>query len=374
MGLLSPLPGPAQEAGRDSAAGGSGREASTAAPRPWYEAVALDGFLSATYSYNFNRPASGTNQLRVFDFDDDTFKIDVAELVVQMPATDPGEAGFRADLVAGSSLPRVSASAGLFRDSTGGQDFDLQQAFATYVAPLGRGLRLDAGKFITQHGYEVMEGYDGYNDNVSHSFLFGYAIPFTHTGLRASYAFGARLSGLVMLVNGWDLARDNNRGKSVGAQLVAAPAPALGVTLSGMFGPERPHDGDPRALADLVVSWKPSGRASLGLNFDYGTEKNAVVEGRAARWRGAAAYARLGLTGRLSLVLRGERFDDLDGSRTGAAQKLAEVTVTPEYRATPHLVLRGDLRLDHSDRPVFEKRRDLVQSQPTVAVDTIYLF
>jgi hypothetical protein len=33
-------------------------------------------------------------------------------------------------------------------------------------------------------GYEVGEGPDGYNDNASHSFLFGWAIPITHTGLR----------------------------------------------------------------------------------------------------------------------------------------------------------------------------------------------
>ena len=46
----------------------------------------------------------------------------------------------------------------------------------------GGRLQVDAGKFVTPLGYEVIEGWDGYNDNASHSFLFGYAIPFTLEG------------------------------------------------------------------------------------------------------------------------------------------------------------------------------------------------
>ena len=40
----------------------------------------------------------------------------------------------------------------------------------SWNAPCGSGLRFDAGKFITHHGYEVIEGYDGWNDNATHSF------------------------------------------------------------------------------------------------------------------------------------------------------------------------------------------------------------
>src|ERR1017187_3508993 len=137
--------------------------AATPAPK-WYDEIAVNGFVTASYSYNGNRPDSGTNQFRVFDFDDNTFKVDGAELVLQKAVAKPGDTGFRVDAVAGGSIPRVSAAAGLFRDSTGkAQDFDLQQAFVSWIAPAGRGLRLDFGKYVTHHGYEVIEGYDGYN-------------------------------------------------------------------------------------------------------------------------------------------------------------------------------------------------------------------
>src|SRR5262249_16662516 len=149
----------------------------------------VDGFLSASWSYNANRPDTRVNGYRVFDFDDETFKLDVAELVLQHAATKPKTAGFRVDAAMGGSIPRVSAASGLFRDpATGiGEDVDLQQAYLSYLAPVGSGLHLDAGKFITPLGAEVIDGYDGWNDNATRSFLFGYAIPFTHTGLRASY-------------------------------------------------------------------------------------------------------------------------------------------------------------------------------------------
>lgn len=156
------------------------RAQGTGEERPWYEAIAVHGFASTSWSYNFERPNSRLNAFRVFDFDDNMFKVDVAELSALRAATQPGDTGFRVDLVAGSSVPRVSAASGLFRDASDvAQDIDLQQAYVSWVGHVGSGLRVDAGKFVTHLGYEVIEGWDGWNDNATRSFAFGYAIPFT---------------------------------------------------------------------------------------------------------------------------------------------------------------------------------------------------
>src|SRR5262245_62016170 len=266
----------------------------------------LNGFLATSYGYNFNRPASGTNQYRVFDVDENTFALDEFELDAQKPVARPRDTGFRVDLTIGSSVPHVTASAGLFRDDTGqAGDLDVHQAFASWVAPLGSGLRVDVGKFVTHHGYEVIDGYDGWNENASRSFLFGYAIPFTHVGVRGSYTFSPKLAGNVMVVNGWDVAVDNNDSKSVGGQLVWTPAPPLTVLASGMYGPERTNDdSDARSVLDVVALWILSDRVSLGVNADRGEEKGAVVAGRTATWSGVAGYVRLGVTGPFSVALR----------------------------------------------------------------------
>ena len=342
----------------------------------WLSEINFNAFLSASYSYNFNRPASGTNQYRVFDFDDNTFKLDEFELVVQKPTSGPRDTGFRVDLTLGSSVPRVVASTGLFRDDTGkAEDIDIHQAFATYVAALGSGLRFDAGKFICPFGYEVIDGYDGWNDNATRSVQFGYAGAYTHVGLRASYAFSPRMSGLLMLVNGWDVARDNNRAKSVGAQLTLLPAPPLTVTVGGMYGPERTGDNsDPRALFDLIVILRASSRVTFGANLDLASDQDALGPGLDAQWNAFGGYMRISATRSFAVSLRGENFDDLDGVRTGVSQSLTEFTITPETRLSPHLLLRGDLRMDHSNHSVFEKSQGVTDTQPTALIQAIYSF
>jgi hypothetical protein len=216
-----------------------------ASPAPWYTRLQLDGYVQSSWSHNFNRPGS-YNTLHVFDFDANSIKLDVLELVMQKTAVERGSSGFRFDLVLGSSVPRVSSAAGLFRDEHGvAQDIDLQQAFMRWVAPVGSGLRLDAGKFVTPFGYEVIEGYDGFNDNATRSFLFGYGIPFTHTGLRAGYDFGRGVAGTVLVVNGWDVATDNNDAKSAGGQVTFAPDDRFTCSGTFMIGPERARTSAP---------------------------------------------------------------------------------------------------------------------------------
>jgi len=350
-----------------------------AAPsKPWYEEIAVNGFVSTSYSYNFNRPASGTNQFRVFDFDDNTIKVDVAELVLQRAVAKPGEVGFRVDAVAGGSIPRVSAAAGLFRDASGkAEDFDLQQAFVSWVAPVGSGLRLDIGKFVSPLGYEVIDGYDGYNDNATRSFLFGVGIPFTHTGIKAGYAFSDQLSGQVMLVNGWDNVKDNNTAKSFGAQVTWTPSKSVTAVVNYIVGAERSDtNGDARNVVNVNAQWKVTDRIVLAVDTVYGTEPNAVTQGQTAMWDGIVGYARFGLSDAFALILRGEAFHDRDGARTGVAQTLTAVTLTPELKLSAHFVIRGDVRVDFSGKEVFEDHEGALtkKQQPTVLLNALYLF
>src|SRR5262245_7511358 len=94
-------------------------------PSPsWWRAITVNAFAQESYGYNFNRPASETNTLRVFDFDDREIKLDVFELVTQRPVAAAGELGFRIDAAYGQSIPGVTAASGLFRDSSTGEAHD----------------------------------------------------------------------------------------------------------------------------------------------------------------------------------------------------------------------------------------------------------
>jgi hypothetical protein len=343
-------------------------------PAPWAE---VRGFASIATSINVNQPPSGTNQLRVFDFEDRRLKLDVAELVVQRPVTASGRLGFRSDLTTGGSIPLVTAASGMFRDAETGEatpgTFDVQQIFASYLAPLGSGLRIDAGKFTSHLGAEVIEGYDGYGDNYTRGFLFGYGEPGTLTGVRAGYTFNDQVSALVSISNGWDRVQDNNSGKTIGAQLAITPRDTLLVFVNYLGGPER-SGSDLRHLTEVMAIAKPTASTTLTMSYDFAHDANAVEPGIDATWQGASAIAAFALGDTYGVAVRGEVFADPDGVRTGAAQTVAGVTVTPSINANQHLVLRSDLRLDRSTQQVFETRGGYARQQFTIAVNAIIVF
>jgi hypothetical protein len=350
----------------------------TAAPRDsltrWFDAVAINAFVSTAYQYNSNRPVSGTTSYRVFDYDDNSLNLDVAEVAVQLAPMKRNDVGFRVDVIAGNSVPQVTK----VQDRTVSR-FDVQQIFASYIAPLGSGLRFDVGKYVTHMGYELIEGYDGYNDNYSRSILFGYAIPFTHTGVKASYAFSSKASAMVEVVQGWDLLRDNNHAKSIGAQLTFTPATPFTVMLNWIGGAELADDNHTRRnVFDLVATLKPSTVLTLGVNGDYGIERGTslVTPGADAIWKGIAGYATLVVTRKFSVALRGETFHDDGGTRLGVDARgiLSEVTVTPAIKVTDHVVVRGEVRYDKANQPLFARESALNDHQTTVGANVIFVY
>ena len=339
-------------------------------PAPWYESVSTNVFISTAYSYNFNNPDLAKNNFHVFDFDENSLKVDVIDLAVRKDATKAGETGFRFDLTAGSSIPRATRSSGL---DIG--DLDFLQLYASYIAPLGRGVRFDVGKFITPAGYEYIENCDGHNDNYTHSFLFAYALPSTHTGVKVSDSFAENVSAALMLVNGWDNAIDNNKSKTIVGQVGVAPVSRTNLTLVYMFGPEKlNNNSDNRSLLDVFASDTLSDLLTLGINFDLGSEEHSVANGATAHWNGIAGYARLNLSGQFAVALRGEQFSDENGVRTGVSQKLQEFTITPEIHPADNFILRADFRFDHSDKAVFQKEGGWVDTQATIGINALFTF
>jgi hypothetical protein len=337
--------------------------------------IQANAFASFGYNYNLNTPTSRLSSYRVFDSDDNSFNVDVAELVLQKTIAKAGDAGFRLDLEVGSAIPEKEQSYGL----SVGRSADLQQAFLSYMAPLGSGMRLDFGKFVTHMGTEVIEGYDGFNDNYTRSFLFNYAIPLTHTGVKASYAFNGALSAMLMVVNGWDNAKDNNRSKSVGGQVMLVPVAPLTVYLNYLGGPEKADtNGHVRNTYDVIVNWKVLPMLSVGVNGDYGVETRAslIEPGKNAVWKGLAGYTKLDLSSRFSAAFRGETFHDEGGTRLGVSTPatVGEITFTPTFKLSDRFILRSDLRFDHANMPLFVKDAGFSDKQTTISTNVIFVY
>jgi Putative beta-barrel porin-2, OmpL-like. bbp2 len=343
----------------------------------FFKDVQANAFVSFGYNYNLNSPSNRINPMRVFDRNANSLLVDVAELVLQKSVSKIGDVGFRVDLEAGSAIPQVTQSAGLAI----GTGADLQQALVSYIAPVGAGLRLDFGKFVTHLGLEVIEGYDGYNDNYSRSLLFNYAIAFTHTGVKAGYTFSPQVAATAMIVNGWDLAVDNNKGKSIGLQLALTPASPLAIYLNYMGGPETADTGAfVRHIGDIVATYKVSDMLTLGINGDYGLESgaSAVKPKDDAKWSGVAGYVKISPDPKFFVALRAETFKDEGGTRLGLGKNTTanEFTVTPTYKVSSNFVVRAEGRYDsiNQDGVFADDKGKSKKNQATIGFNAIFVY
>jgi hypothetical protein len=322
-------------------------------------------YLQGGYTYNGDASTGEKNDLRVFDQKANSFGLDLVELVFSKdPAA--GMIGYKVKISAGETAKYIH-STGLVSSATD-DPFDITEAYLSYVAPLGKGLRFDYGKMATYHGAEVIEAID--NPNYSRSFLFNYAIPFTHTGLKMSYAFTDAVSAAVHVVNGWDNSTDNNQGKTVGVSIGLAPSELISGYINYMQGPEQADNTrDNRSLLDIVATIKPVKKLAIILNYDDGKEDNAVAAGD-AKWSGLAGIVKYDINDSYSVAVRGEYFDDEDGYRTGTVQKLKEVTLTGDIRLDGGLILRPEYRHDTSNKESFDNGTK--KKQDTLALGLMY--
>ncbi|MEK6727817.1 MAG: porin [Candidatus Omnitrophota bacterium] len=337
--------------------------------------ISLSGFVDTSYTYNFRGPDSRTNTARVFDTEANNFNLQAAELVFEKLPPDSGGAGFRTDLYFGQDA-EVITPAGSTRDQ-----FDLEQAYISLKPPLNFNLPfgnwqwIKIGKFVTMHGAEVIEAKD--NWNFTRSLLFGYAIPFTHTGIRAGYQIFDGLSGYLGINNGWDNVKDNNKTKSVEGALAWAASDKLSFNLAGMYGPEQAsNDHSQRGLIDFLTTYKPFDKWTLMLNADYGHEEDVVAAGKDGAWSGVAGYLRYDTNSWMSLISRTEFMSDRQGLRivSGTNQDVWEQTLTLELRPYKDLITRLEYRHDESSSDIFINNQKAVGRQDTIGLEAIYSF
>jgi len=333
--------------------------------------LGLSIYLQGGYTYNFVNPDSEENDFRIFDHKANSFTFDLAQLVFTKEPPMNG-VGFKLKLSAGETAKFIHSLGLGIQSGENPEDtdpFDLTEAYISYVAPLGKGLRFDFGKMVTYNGAEVIEAKD--NPNYSRSFLFNYAIPFTLTGLKVSYPFSDSFNLSAYIMNGWDDSDDNNKGKTVGLSASYTPFEQLAMVFNLTYGPEKDDNNhDNRFLFDWVGTVKPVKNLTFILNTDYATEQHSAPDGNTADWYGVAGIAKYDFNSRYSLSLRGEYFNDPDGVRTGTTQALKEITLTPEIRLAQGLIVRPEYRHDWSDEKTFDSNSR--KRQDTLALGVMY--
>lgn len=337
----------------------------------------LDFFRSTTinfgvdgyYNFNFNRPYNRLNLLRAYDQTSNNFTVGQANVVIEnAPDVEKGKRfGFRVDLQFGQATQTVQGNPAnelrpeIYRP--------LWQAYGTYVAPIGKGLTLDVGKFAGSLGYETNYAKD--NFNYSRSFFFNY-LPYYHTGLRASYNVTDKLTATYWLVNGAQQAEDFNNSKSQAILLTYKPTEK--VTLQGNYYVGQEQRDQQLADATTPVTFDvsrgritPKGRFHVldaYATFLLSDKTTFAIEGdyvvnrfnrndQPSRVTGGAAYLRHQFTPKFAVAGRGEYLSDRGGLFSGTTQALKEFTLTGEYKFAEGFLARAEYRRDWSNRPYF---------------------
>lgn len=334
--------------------------------------ISAGGYIDASYDYLDGDGVftSGVAN-RVFEGSPSGFNIHQGGLVVsKQPEQGIGglvniTVGSDADVIAAAGSDAGTAYAGV-------DNFDVTQLFAQYAVG---SLTIAAGKFVTMSGAEVINSTA--NANASRSILFGYAIPFGHTGVRTTYKANDTLTLVAGVNNGWDQQSDLNEQKTAElcALITAGPLAFGSVIYAGQEPTAVPSISDNRYLVDIVTTLT-AGMATLTLNADYGKQQNAdgLSLGNDATWSGVAGYLNLAFNDAFATSLRAEYFDDADGYRTGVTQKWKEVTLTGNFTVDEGLHLLPEIRYDFSDQDSFVDGASADNSQLGAMVKAIYKF
>ena len=204
------------------------------------------------------------------------------------------------------------------------------RADVSYLAPIGKGLTLQAGIFNSLIGYDSLYA----KDNFSYTRPWGADYtPYLMMGVNASYPFTQKLSGTFCVINGyWHLA-DANHVPSVCGQLAYSATQHLSLKQTLLYGP---HQDDTsiefwRLLSDSIAEWKRKS-ATVAFEYQFASEQVASRGSPRAQWMAGQLPMHWNVHGPWVLTLRPEFAWDRDGRWTGFPQTIKAVTGTVEYR------------------------------------------
>ncbi len=283
------------------------------------ERVEVSGVFASSFSYRFLDPDDDDGD--VFGSfrhpNANTFQIDQAWITLDKTPTEESRGGFHADLVWGET----AESQGGDRDSG-----LIYTAYASWLAPVGHGVQLDAGRLPKVLGAESMQ--TSQNFNISQGLLFQLQ-PNATTGVQASTAV---LDGLVLtagIVNDVFVASnvDTSRDKVYYGE-VALVRDRFGIEVGGFWGKDdritgaslppstpgtnRCDSGDDcfTSVLDAVVRVFPTDDLALWLDYTWvRTHGDDTADGDVHGVAGAGRWALTEATGLATRVeyLRADR-------------------------------------------------------------------
>ena len=225
-------------------------------------------------------------------------------------------------------------------------------ANVSYLAPVDRGLTVQAGIFTSLIGYDSLYAKDNFNYTRPWGADF---TPYLMMGVNASYPLTEKLNATVYVVNGyWHLA-NANKVPSSGAQLSYKATPTLTLKETVLWGPHQSNTGLEfwRFLSDTIIEHRTD-RLVIAFNSQFSTEAVDAPARPRAWWAAAQLPMRWTIRPTWSVTVRPEVAWDSVGRWTLAEQTVKAITGTAEYRVPYkwlNAAVRTEYRLDDSSGP-----------------------
>jgi hypothetical protein len=347
------------------------------APFAFFRGTELSGSVDMYYAYNFNTPSTPCttrggvavfNCLRNFDVVHNAFSLNLAQVALDKKARSDSRIGFHIDVAYGPTAAIVQGA-----EPLGGVVLqNVEQAYVSYLAPLGSGLTMEVGKFVSPAHYEAIETKG--NWNYSRGLMFTLASPYYHMGVGAKYTANDKLAVSAYVVNGWNNAVDNNTGKTLLVSGTWKLVSSLSATETYIIGPEQTNNNRRlRQMSHTAVTYTPTKHLTLVEAYDWDYDR----EPRSGYWgEGVSTYARFQPSAWFALTPRAEHYFDKGGFVTGIRQRVKEVTLTAELKQTAGVLLMIEYRRDFSNMSYFtdDARPRATRHQDTATVGIVYAF
>ena len=330
--------------------------------------IDVSGIAAASYNYRFidhgdnDGPTTGTlttsgatNDPYFTHKNGDSFQIDQVWITLDKAPTEESRAGFHADYIWGETAQSQAISGG---STDGGRDSGLlYTGYVSYLAPIGNGIRFDAGKLATTLGVEVLQ--TNMNLTITEGVVFQKLQPFTYTGVAATTQLTDNLALVLAVVN--EVYRDTNisvdRDKAGMAQLRFA-TDTVSFNVGGIVGqdPTAPtcqlsgagDTGDDcnTSVLDVNATIKPADNLVFWANFDWVRYMGSnVTDGDKF---GIAVAGRVGITDKTGIAARAEYLTQDEGINLNVTKDQEYVTFSGvvDHTLTDGLVVRAELRYD----------------------------
>lgn len=317
-------------------------------------AVSAGGFVEAYYGFNLNQPANGITALRGFDarHNSTTLSLASVHVAVEEPVL-RGRVALQAGPTARSYFaaePEAPGGPGVA--GIGAADLHvIREAWVGGQAPVGEGLRVDAGVFLSPVGYDAIAVHENRFWSLSN---LGVGLPFYFTGLRAEQSLADGWTVGAGLFNGWNKVVDDNPGKTVMLNLGRSWDSEAVFQVLYLGGVEGAAGAPWRHLFDAWVD-VPVGRVALigGLNGGF-----ELREGGTHHWQAGQVGVEVTLAERWTAGLRADVFqergpDPLTQHVFWPTTRLGEGTVSIGWRPADGLLVRLEGRHDRAADEVF---------------------